>query len=160
MTSCFFRRLLWVVPPQFNSSACRQAKSLSYVQFFVTPWTVSARLFSPWDFPGKNTGAGCHALLQRIFPIQGSNLHLLCPLNRQAGSLPLAPPGKPLTTTPAIIVAYTYWLYRASSTFAAENIINLISVLTIWWCPCVESSLVLLEEGVSYDQCIFLAKLY
>ena len=36
---------------------------------------------------------------------------------------------------------------------AAKNIINLISVLTI------ESSLVLLEEGVSYDQCILLAKL-
>ena len=31
--------------------------------------------------------------------------------------------------------------------------INLISVLTIWWCPCVESSLALLEEGVWYDQC-------
>ena len=38
--------------------------------------------------------------------------------------------------------------------------INLISVLTIWWCPCVESSLMLLEEGVCYDQCILLAKLY
>ena len=33
------------------------------------------------------------------------------------------------------------------------NIINLILLLTIWWCPCVESSLVLLEEGVCYDQC-------
>ena len=51
------------------------------------------------------------------------------------------------------------WLYRASSSLAAKNIINLISVLTIWWCPCVESSLVLLEEGVCYDQCILLAKL-
>ena len=30
----------------------------------------------PWDFPGKNTGVGCHALalLQGIFPTQGSNL--------------------------------------------------------------------------------------
>ena len=46
------------------------------------------------------------------------------------------------------------WLYRASPSLAAKNIINLISVLTIWWCPCVESSLVLLEEGVFYDQCI------
>ena len=27
-------------------------------------------------FPGKNTGVGCHALLQGIFPIQGSNLGL------------------------------------------------------------------------------------
>ena len=25
------------------------------------------------DSPGKNTGLGCHALLQRIFPTQGSN---------------------------------------------------------------------------------------
>ena len=34
------------------------------------------------------------------------------------------------------------WLYRAFPSLAAKNIINLISVLTIWWCPCVESSLV------------------
>ena len=44
------------------------------------------------------------------------------------------------------------WLYRASPSLAAKNIINLILVLTIWWYPCVESSLVLLEEGVCYDQ--------
>ena len=29
------------------------------------------------DSPGKNTGVGCHALLQRIFPTQGSDPHLL-----------------------------------------------------------------------------------
>ena len=29
------------------------------------------------DSPGKNTGVGCHTLLQGIFPIQGSNLGLL-----------------------------------------------------------------------------------
>ena len=29
------------------------------------------------DSPGKNTGVGCHALLQRIFPTQGSNPCLL-----------------------------------------------------------------------------------
>ena len=52
------------------------------------------------------------------------------------------------------------WLYRASPSLAAKNIINLISVLTIWWCPCVESSLVLLEECACYNQCILLAKLY
>ena len=27
----------------------------------------------PWDSPGKNTGVGSHALLQGIFPTQGSN---------------------------------------------------------------------------------------
>ena len=30
-----------------------------------------------WDSPGKNTGVGCHTLLQGIFPTQGSNTHLL-----------------------------------------------------------------------------------
>ena len=31
------------------------------------------RLLCPWDSPGKNTGVGCHALLQGIFPTQGLN---------------------------------------------------------------------------------------
>ena len=35
------------------------------------------------DSPGKNTGVGCHALLQGIFPTQGSNPHLLCLLHTQ-----------------------------------------------------------------------------
>ena len=41
------------------------------------------------------------------------------------------------------------WLYRASPSLAVKNITNLILILTVWWCPCVESSLVLLQEGVS-----------
>ena len=36
------------------------------------------RLLCPWNFPGKNTGVGCHVLLQGIFPTQGSNLQFLC----------------------------------------------------------------------------------
>ena len=36
-----------------------------------------AWLLCPWDFPGKNTGVGCHFLLQGIFPTQGWNLSLL-----------------------------------------------------------------------------------
>ena len=43
------------------------------------------------------------------------------------------------------------WWYKASSSSAAKKIINLISVLTILCCPCVEPSLVLLEESVCYD---------
>ena len=30
-----------------------------------------ARLLRPWDFPGKSTGVGCHALPQGSFPTQG-----------------------------------------------------------------------------------------
>ena len=37
----------------------------------------------------------CPALLQRIFPTQGSNPRLLHLLHWRAGSFPLAPPGKP-----------------------------------------------------------------
>jgi len=36
-----------------------------------------ARLLCPWSSPGKNTGVGCHSLLQGIFLTQGSNLSLL-----------------------------------------------------------------------------------
>ena len=43
------------------------------------------------DPPGKNTGVGCHALLQGILSTQWSNLHPLCLLHWQAGSLLLAP---------------------------------------------------------------------
>ena len=51
-----------------------------------------------------------------------------------------------------------YWLYRAYPPLAAKNIINLILLLTICWCPCIELSLVSLEEDICYDQCVLLAK--
>ena len=35
------------------------------------------RLLCPWSSPGKNTGMGCHSLLQGIFLTQGSNTCLL-----------------------------------------------------------------------------------
>ena len=35
-------------------------------------------LFCPWNFPGENTGVGCHFVLQGIFPTQGSNPGLRC----------------------------------------------------------------------------------
>ena len=35
------------------------------------------RLLCPWDYPGQNTGVGCHFLLQEIILTQGSNLCLL-----------------------------------------------------------------------------------
>ena len=53
------------------------------------------RLLCSWGSPGKNTGVGCHTLLQGIFQTQGLNLRFLCLLHWQAGSLPLVPPGSP-----------------------------------------------------------------
>ena len=53
-----------------------------------TPFGLTM-LLRPWDFPGKSTEVGCHFLLQRIFPTQGSNAGLphcrqmLCHLSHQ-----------------------------------------------------------------------------
>ena len=51
----------------------------------------------PWDSPGKNTGMGCHALLQGYFPTQRSNPSLLCLLNC-SGFFTTEPTVKPLTS--------------------------------------------------------------
>ena len=75
--------------------ACVCAKSL---QLCLTLWPYGlwpARLLCPWGSPGKNTGVGCHPLLQGIFPTQGSNPCFLCLLHWQTGSLPLVPAGQP-----------------------------------------------------------------
>ena len=63
----------------------------SCVQLFVTPWTVAHQAPLPWDSPGKITGVGYYALLQDIFPTQGSNLdflhyRLIYQLSHQGGS--------------------------------------------------------------------------
>ena len=43
-----------------------------------------ARLLCPGDSPGRNTGVGCHSLLQGVFPTQGLSMRLL---HWQTGSL-------------------------------------------------------------------------
>ena len=43
-----------------------------------------------------------HALRQGIFPTQGSISCLFCLLHWQAGALPLAPPGKPISLAPSL----------------------------------------------------------
>ena len=69
---------------------------LSRLQLFETPWTTALQAPRPWNSPGKNTGVGCHSLLQRIFPTQGSHLCLLNLLHWQGDSLSLAVPRKPI----------------------------------------------------------------
>ena len=43
------------------------ANVLSHVLLFTTLWTVANHAPLFMDFPGKNTGVGCHFLLQGIF---------------------------------------------------------------------------------------------
>ena len=49
----------------------------SHVQLFATQWTVTHQAPLSMEFSNKNTRVGCHALLQGIFPSQGSNWNLL-----------------------------------------------------------------------------------
>ena len=49
--------------------------------------------YSPWNFPGQNTGVGGLSLLQGIFPTQGLNPGLPA---LYADSLPAEPQGKPI----------------------------------------------------------------
>ena len=51
----------------FSNCACAQ----------LYPTLSNSLDCSPWNFPGKNTGVGCHFLLQGIFPIQESDPHVL-----------------------------------------------------------------------------------
>ena len=63
----------------------------------LRPYGLQAsRLLCPWNFPGKNMGAGCHFLLQGIFPSQELNLSLLHLLHWQVDSLPLSHLGSPI----------------------------------------------------------------
>ena len=73
---------------------CTYAKSLESCPTLCNPMQP-AMLLCPWNSPGKNTGVGCCTLFQGIFPTRGSNLHLLCLLLWQVGSLPLVATGKP-----------------------------------------------------------------
>ena len=50
---------------------CAMLSRFSCVQLFAILWTVAAGLLCPWDSPGKNTGIGCHTVLQGIFPDPG-----------------------------------------------------------------------------------------
>ena len=57
-------------------------------------WTGDLHAPLSMGFAGKSTGVSCYSLLQEIFLTQGLNLCLLYLLHWQAGSWPLAPPGK------------------------------------------------------------------
>ena len=64
------------------SLSCMYACQVAWV-VYDSLWHYSlgpATFLCPWDFPDKNTGMGCHFLLQGIFPAQRRNLHLLLPV--------------------------------------------------------------------------------
>ena len=67
---------------------CHRRNANFQTSRLLCPLFLAPRLLCPWDFPGKNARAGCHFLLQGIFPTQESNPCLLYLLHWQVGSLP------------------------------------------------------------------------
>ena len=65
---CICRRLL-------PHDLCHERSSSCWLlaQLCATTCTVARQALRPWDSPGKNTGVGCHAFFQGIFPTQGWN---------------------------------------------------------------------------------------
>ena len=65
--------------------------SFMHACYVTTPWTIAHQFLCPWDFSGKNTEVGCHALIQGLFLTQGLKPCLLSLLRWQASSLPPVP---------------------------------------------------------------------
>ena len=95
-----------------------------------------ARLLCPWNSPGKNTGVGCHFLLQEIFLIQGMNLGLLhC---RQI-HYRLSHQGSPFRFTPLLNWAKDESLWTKSFC-PALSLFPLQSHYLQAWCPLLSFS--------------------
>ena len=104
---CYCKSMLRIMPGarfldhlldsiEVNGLCMWMPSHFSMSDFLWTHGLQPSRLLCPWDSPGKNTGIGCHGLLQGILLTQGSNPCLLNLLHWQMGSLPLAPPVKPI----------------------------------------------------------------
>ena len=70
---------------------CVLSCSIASNSFRLVVCSLLTGLLCPWNFPVKNTGVGCHFLLQEIFPTEGWS-HLL---HRQGDSLPRCHLGSP-----------------------------------------------------------------
>ena len=103
---CFFPFVshlftLWIVSfdtQKLGARACCRMLMLSHfscVWLCATLWTAACQVPLSMEFSRHEYWVGCHAFLQGIFLTQGSNPCLLYLLHWQAGSLPLAPHGKP-----------------------------------------------------------------
>ena len=75
---------------------CLHVLGCSLVLNSASSWIAACQAPLSVGLPGKNTGVGCHLLLQGILPTQGSNPHFL---HWQVDSLPLSHLGHPSSIT-------------------------------------------------------------
>ena len=63
----------WATELNWSENVSHSVMPVSFRPHGLKP----ARLFCPWNSPGKNAGVCCHSLLQGIFRTQESNMFLL-----------------------------------------------------------------------------------
>ena len=94
---------------------CYFLATKSYPTLLQAHGLQHARVLCLWDFPDKNTGVGCHLLLQRIFTPQGSRikpLSLTSPVLTVLSHFTNEPPGKPLSSTQDVFYPFhAYFLF-------------------------------------------------
>ena len=104
ITKCWLKISSHILIPLIKVIKKVKMESLSRGWLFVTPWSVAYQAplsmgFSRQEYcsglPCPPPGDICNP---RIKPTQWSNPHHLRLLNWQAGSLPLMPPGEPVTS--------------------------------------------------------------
>ena len=85
-----------------------------------------------WNFPGKNTGVGCHFLLQGIFWTQGLNL---CLLHWQVDSYTTAPPGKPFSPVLILVCLVQLIVFYVEHTAfpCRRNLLTIQRLKQIFW---------------------------
>ena len=93
----------------------------SHVWLCATPRTVGHQASLSMEFSGKILKWVVMSFSKGIFLTQGLNPHLFCLLHWQAGSLPLAPSGKPLYIykTQALSSIYNWELRNKHSLFSS-----------------------------------------
>ena len=107
---------------------------LKHVWLFCDLHALYTTGSSAWDFPGKNTGVGCHFLFQELFWTQGSNLHLL---HWQKDSLPLNHQESPSCGIYWYKIAYNitflFLVYMKSRVILLHSFLTLLSYIYIYF---------------------------
>ena len=106
---------------------------LSHGQLFMTPWTPEPSwLLCPWNFPGKNTGAGCHSYPRGSSRPRDRTCISECLLHWQADFFTTEPPGKPAIQSVLDYLFYIDWCVYVNSKF--RNLFSLSHLALL--CPC------------------------
>ena len=115
---------------------CGESVSCLVMFYFLQAYGQQpTRFLCPWDFPGKNPGADCHFLLQRIFQTQSPNPHPLGLLIGRQILLPLSHVGSPSSSSTGIFNKLPSSLHLSSFSFVFFCIA--FSCLGLGICSCI-----------------------